>query len=198
MKAIVGSRSLVDALVPEDRFQRLAWQVVLAVLGTLVLSISAKIKVPMWPVDASLQTLAVFVIAASYGMRLGTATLLLYLLEGALGLPVFQGTPERGIGLAYMAGPTGGYLVGFVVAAAIIGWCADRGWDRNPFKLLGVMVVAEVAMLALGALWLAHLFGIDKAFVYGIGPFIITDLLKIVLAACIVPALWRILRRLRV
>ena len=198
MKAIVGSRSLVDALVPEDRFQRLAWQVVLAVLGTLVLSISAKIKVPMWPVDASLQTLAVFVIAASYGMRLGTATLLLYLLEGALGLPVFQGTPERGIGLAYMAGPTGGYLVGFVAAAAIIGWCADRGWDRNPFKLLGVMVVAEVAMLALGALWLAHLFGIDKAFVYGIGPFIITDLLKIVLAACIVPALWRILRRLRV
>ena len=77
-----------------------------------VLALSAKVKVPLWPVDASLQTLALFTIAAAFGRRLAVATVALYLLEGALGLPVFQGTPERGIGLAYMAGPTGGYLVG--------------------------------------------------------------------------------------
>ena len=197
MKAFAGNRSFVEALIPEDRVKRLAWYAVLAVLGTLILTVSAKIKVPMWPVDASLQTLAIFAIAASYGMRLGTATLLLYLLEGALGLPVFQGTPERGIGLAYMMGSTGGYLVGFVAAAAIVGWGADRGWDRNPFKLFGVMLVAEAVLLSLGALWLAYLFGIDKAFAYGIGPFIVTDLLKVAIAACIVPALWGVLRRLR-
>lgn len=198
MTAFVGTRSLVDSLIPEKPIPRLAWYAVLATLGTIILAISAKIKVPLWPVDASLQTLAIFAIAASFGMRLGVATLALYLLEGALGLPVFQGTPERGIGLAYMVGPTGGYLAGFVLAAAIVGWGADRGWDRNPLKLFGVMLIAEVVLLVLGALWLAYLFGMDKAFAYGIGPFIVTDLLKIAVAACIVPALWKILRKLRV
>lgn len=198
MTAFAGSRSLVDTLVPEGRVQRYVWYVALAVLGTFILTVSAKIKVPMWPVDASLQTLAIAAIAATYGMRLGTATVVLYLLEGAFGMPVFQGTPERGIGLAYMMGSTGGYLAGYVAMAAIIGWGADRGWDRNPFKLFGVMLVAEVVMLGLGALWLAHLFGADKAFAYGVGPFIVTDLVKIAIAACIVPALWRGLRRLRV
>lgn len=197
MNASAANRSLVGSLVPDSPAQRLAWYVLLAVIGTAVLAVSAKIRVPLWPVDASLQTLAVFAIAASFGMRLATATVLLYLVEGALGLPVFQGTPERGIGLAYMVGPTGGYLVGFVAAAAIVGWGADRGWSRNPFKLFGVMLAGEIVLLALGALWLAYLFGPQQAFAFGIGPFIVTDLLKIALAACLVPALWSVLRRLR-
>ncbi len=190
-------RSLIDTFVPHETVRRLAWYALLALLGTAVLALSAKVKVPLWPVDASLQTLALFTIAAAFGRRLAVATVALYLLEGALGLPVFQGTPERGIGVAYMVGPTGGYLVGYVIAAAMVGWAADKGWDRNPFRLFGVMLVAEVALLALGALWLAYLFGIDKAFAYGVGPFIVTDLIKIALAACIVPALWHAVRRLR-
>ena len=96
-----------------------------------------------------------------------------------------------------MVGPTGGYLVGFVLAAFMVGWAADKGWDRNPFRLFGVMLVAELVLLALGALWLAYLFGLDNAFAYGVGPFIGTDLIKIALAATIVPALWRVARRLR-
>ena len=197
MTAFAGNRSLIDALVPDNPARRLAWYALLAILGTVVLAVSAKIKVPLWPVDASLQTLALFTIAAAFGMRLGVATLALYLMEGALGLPVFQGTPERGIGLAYMVGSTGGYLVGFLLAAAMVGWAGDRGWDRNPFRLFAVMLAAEIVLLALGALWLAHLFGIGKAFEYGVGPFIVTDLVKIAVAACIVPALWTMVRRLR-
>ena len=95
------------------------------------------------PVDMSLQTLAVFLIAVAFGSRLAVATLLLYMAQGAIGLPVFQGTPEKGIGLAYMLGSTGGYLAGFVVAAAIVGWAADRGWDRNPFKLFAAILVGR-------------------------------------------------------
>jgi biotin transport system substrate-specific component len=114
-------------------------------------------------------------------------------MQGAMGFPVFAGTPEKGIGLAYMAGPTGGYLLGFVAMAAIAGWAADRGWSRNPLKLGGAMLVGEVVMLALGALWLAYLFGFEKGIAFGVGPFIVTDLVKLALAACLVPALWSLL-----
>ena len=102
------------------------------------------------PVDLSLQTLVVLLIGATFGLRLGVATLLLYLAEGAAGLPVFQSTPEKGIGLAYMLGSTGGYLAGFLVMAAIVGWAVDRGWGRNIVKLFAAMLVAEVVMMAMG------------------------------------------------
>jgi biotin transport system substrate-specific component len=116
--------------------------------------------------------------------------MLLYLAQGAAGLPVFAGTPEKGIGLAYMAGPTGGYLAGFVVMAAIAGWAADRGWSRNPLKLGAAMLVGESVMLVLGALWIGYLFGAEKMLAWGVGPFIVTDLVKLALAAMFVPAMW--------
>ena len=158
----------------------------LALIGSVVIAISAKIKVPIWPVDMSLQTLAIFVIAAVFGLKLGMATILLYLAEGAVGLPVFQGTPERGIGLSYMVGPTAGYLVGFVVMTAITGWAADRGWWKNPLKIGAAMMIGELVLLALGSLWLMYLFGISQGIEYGIGPFIVSDLLKLAIAAGIV------------
>jgi len=120
---------------------------------------------------------------------------LLYLAQGAAGLPVFQSTPEKGIGLAYMAGPTGGYLAGFVVMAAIAGWAADRGWDRNPLKLFGAFLAAEAVMLAMGFAWLALLIGPDNAWQFGVVPFVVPDLLKLALAAAIVPAAWSLLPR---
>ena len=131
-------------------------------LGTLLLTLSAKTKVVLGPVDMSLQTLVVLLIAAGFGMRLGVATLLLYMAQGAAGLPVFQSTPEKGLGIAYMLGSTGGYLAGFVVMAAIVGWAADRGFDRNPIKLFGAMLVAEAVMMAMGFAWLATLIGAGK------------------------------------
>jgi biotin transport system substrate-specific component len=187
--------ALAPSLLPQDRALRLAGMVVLAIAGSLLMWVSAKIKVPFYPVPMTLQTLALFGIAAAYGMRLGVATIALYLIEGALGLPVFAGTPEKGIGLLYMAGPTGGYLASYMIAAAIVGYAVDRGLGRNPFKLFGAMLVAEVVILGMGFAWMAYLFGMEKAFAFGVGPFIVTDLVKIALAACLVPAVTALFAR---
>ena len=190
-----STQALAPSLLPNDRALRIAGMVLLAVAGSLLMWVSAKIKVPFYPVPMTLQTLALFGIAAAYGMRLGVATLALYLLEGALGLPVFAGTPEKGIGLAYMFGPTGGYLASYMIAAAIVGYAVDRGLGRNPFKLFGAMLAAEVVILAMGAAWLAYLLGAEKALAFGVGPFIVTDLVKIALAACLVPAVTALFSR---
>ncbi|RWE55619.1 biotin transporter BioY [Mesorhizobium sp.] len=188
-------RPLVSLALPEKGAARLAMQLLLAIVGTLVLTLSAKTRVLLGPVDISMQTLAVFLIAAAFGMRLGVATLLLYLAEGAMGLPVFQGTPEKGIGVAYMLGSTGGYLAGFVVMAAIVGWAADRGWDRHPIKLFNAILVAEIVMMAMGFAWLALLIGPEKSWQFGVVPFIVGDLIKVGLAASLVPAAWSLLKR---
>lgn len=186
-------RPLVSLTLPEKGAGRLAAQVALAVAGTLLLTLSAKTKVVLGPVDMNLQTLAVLLIPAAFGLRLGLATVLLYLAEGAAGLPVFQSTPEKGIGLAYMMGPTGGYLAGFVVMAAVAGWAADRGLDRSPLKLFAVFLAAEAVMMAMGFSWLSGLIGAAGAWQFGVLPFIGPDLVKVALAAALVPAAWALL-----
>lgn len=188
-------RPLVSLALPQNGAARLATQLFLAIAGTLVLTLSAKTKVMLGPVDISMQTLAVLLIAAAFGTRLGVATLLLYMAEGAMGFPVFQSTPEKGLGIAYMLGSTGGYLAGFVVMAAIVGWAADRGWDRHPIKLFNAMLVGEVVMMAMGFAWLALLIGPEKSWQFGVVPFIVGDLIKVALAASLVPAVWTLLKR---
>ncbi|UCI18513.1 biotin transporter BioY [Mesorhizobium sp. B2-1-8] len=195
MTTATTTRPLVFLALPQEGPARLATQFLLAIAGTLLLTLSAKTKVVLGPVDISMQTLAVFLIAAAFGMRLGVATLLLYMAEGAMGFPVFQGTPEKGVGIAYMLGSTGGYLAGFVVMAAIVGWAADRGWDRHPIKLFNAMLVAEVVMMAMGFAWLALLIGPEKSWQFGVVPFIVGDLIKVALAASLVPAVWSLLKR---
>lgn len=185
MSNLVQSRALAPTALAQNNAIHIAWQILLVAAGSAVIAIAAHIKVPLWPVPATLQTLAIFAIAALYGRRLAVATVLAYLAEGAAGLPVFT----SGAGLAYFAGPTTGYLAGFVVMAAITGWAADRGWSTNPIKLFGANLVGEVLMLGLGALWIAAMFGSDKVLAWGIGPFIVTDLIKLALAAAIVPAI---------
>jgi biotin transport system substrate-specific component len=191
MATAITQRPLVSLTLPEDRASRLAMQLLLAIAGSMLLAISAKITVPFWPVPMTLQTLAVFAIGAAYGRTLAVATVLLYLIEGAIGFPVFA----QGGGVAYLAGPTGGYLIGFVFAAGIAGWAADRGFDRNPVKLFGAMLIGELVVLLLGAAWLSVLFGFQKAVAFGVGPFIVTDLVKLALAAALVPAVWSLLKR---
>lgn len=159
----ITARPLVSLALPESGAARLATQIFLAVSGTLLLTLSAKTKVVLGPVDMSLQTLAIFLISAAFGMRLALATLLLYMAQGAMGFPVFQSTPEKGLGIAYMLGSTGGYLAGFVAIAATVGWAADRGWDRNPVKMLGAVLTAEIVMMAMGFAWLAVLIGVEKS-----------------------------------
>lgn len=195
MASNILARPLASIALPGEGVARLATQAALVVGGTLLLTLSAKTKVLLGPVDLSLQTLAVLMIGAAFGARLAVATLLLYLAQGMAGLPVFQGTPEKGIGLAYVMGPTGGYLLGFVAMAAIAGWAADRGWDRSVFKLFGAMLVAEAVMMALGFGWLATLIGAEKAWTFGVVPFLVPDLIKVALASALLPAVWALVKR---
>ncbi|KGF70456.1 hypothetical protein LL06_04915 [Hoeflea sp. BAL378] len=186
--AIAPARSLVPSLAPESTVARYATYGVAILAGSLLIAVAGKITVPFWPVPATLQTLAIFIIAAAFGRKLALATLAAYMVEGAIGLPVFTG----GGGLAYFAGPTGGYLAGFVVAAGLTGWAADRGLDRNALKLFAVNLAGAAIILLLGAAWIALAFGPDKALAWGVGPFIITDVIKAALAAAVVPAGWQI------
>ncbi|KAB2850968.1 MAG: biotin transporter BioY [Hyphomicrobiaceae bacterium] len=164
----------------------LARQLALALIGTALLWASAKVQVPFWPVPMTMQTFVVLSLGAAYGSRLGTATVALYLLEGALGLPVFAGTPERGIGLAYMAGPTGGYLAGFVAAAWLVGMLAERGWDRSVLLLGAAMLLGHIIIFACGFSWLATFMGAEKAWLTGVAPFHAGTALKTVLAALLI------------
>jgi biotin transport system substrate-specific component len=187
---------LIGRFVPEESARRVLALAGFAVLGSLILWASAKVHVPFWPVPMTLQTGAVALIAAAYGARLGFATVILYLLEGAAGLPVFSGTPEQGIGLAYLLGPTGGYLVGFAVEAALVGWLAERGFDRNPAKLFGAMLVGDAIPFVTGIAWLGTVIGWDKPLLeLGLYPFVPGDLVKLALAAAIVSAGARLVRR---
>jgi biotin transport system substrate-specific component len=169
--------------------------VLLVVGGTLLLWLSAKIKVPFYPVPMTMQPFLVFAIGLAFGSRLAVATVLLYLIQGAVGLPVFAGTPEKGIGLAYMAGPTGGYLVGFLLAAGAVGWLADRGFDRSMPKAFAACLLGVALIHIPGLLWLGTVIGWDKpVLALGFTPFILGDLVKALLAALAVPAAWRLLR----
>ena len=195
MSAAAISRPLVSLTLPEKGVARYAVLALLAISGTLLLTLAAKTKVVLGPVDLYLGNLAVLAIAAAYGLRLGLATFLLYLAEGAMGFPVFQSTPEKGIGIAYMMGTTGGYLVGMIFATALIGWAADRGFDRNPFKLFSVMLVGVALILAFGFAWLATLIRVDKAWQFGVVPFVLADVIKAALAASLIPAVWALFAR---
>lgn len=193
----IRTSSLAETVLPDRRLARLLGQAGLVVFGSLVIALSARVKVPLGVVDMSLQTLAILVIAGLCGFRLGTAIILAYLAEGLAGYPVFQGTPEKGLGLAYMVGPTGGYLLGFVAMTMVTGWAVDRGWGRRPFRLAAAMLSGEVVMLLLGAAWLGWLFGLDKAVAWGVGPFVLADLVKVGLATALVAALTGFVDRLK-
>jgi biotin transport system substrate-specific component len=168
----------------------------LAIAGSLAIWISAKIQIPFYPVPLTMQTFVVLLLCMAYGWRLGAATMLLYLAEGAVGFPVFAGTPEKGIGIAYMMGPTGGYLAGYVLAAAAIGWLAERGWDRNFFSTAAAMLVGNVLIYVPGLLWLGYVLGFDKPILeWGMTPFLLGDGLKLLLAASLLPAIWSIVNK---
>jgi biotin transport system substrate-specific component len=162
---------------------------VLMLFGTGLLALSAKIQVPFYPVPMTMQTLVVLVIGAAYGWRLGGATVGLYLVEGLLGLPVFAGAAA---GPAYMAGPTGGFLIGFVVAAMMTGYVAER--SRSLLVTVLAMAVAHAVLLAFGFAWLATLMPFAKAWAVGVAPFLLGTAVKIALAAALMQVAWNALR----
>lgn len=193
--------TLLGTFQPKSDAAKLATNLVTVVLGTLVITLAAKVNVPVWPVPVTLQSMAVAALAAAFGARIGVATVALYLLEGAMGLPVFA----TGGGLPYLLGPTGGFLLGFLFMAGIIGFAADRGASGKPMTLFGAMLVGEAVLLALGFAWLLLLSGqaqwIDQtnvlasAWARAVQPFLVWDVLKLALAALTVTGVWSLIGR---
>ena len=178
--------NLVVKVLP--RTEESVWaKAILAILGTAVLSLSAKVQIPFWPVPMTMQTFVVLILGMVYGARLGAATLILYLIEGAVGIPVFA----TGSGIAYITGPTGGYLIGFFVAAYTIGKLAEKGWDRSMIKTLGAMLVGTAIIFLFGIAWLSTFIGFEKAVAAGLTPFILSEGVKIAMAVIIMPFLWK-------
>ena len=188
------SASLMTVVWPARGQARWVRDAVLVLAGTALIAICAKIQVPWWPVPMTMQTWAILLIGGAYGWRLGGVTVLAYLLEGLAGLPVFAGPTA---GPAYMAGPTAGYLVGFVLSAMVIGWLAERGWDRTIARLSAALFLASIMPFVLGVAWLSYLFGIESAVQNGLVPFIPGMFLKLALAAAVLTAGWAVVRRLR-
>ena len=151
-------------------------KITLVLLGTLLLTISAKIKVPFYPVPMTMQTFVVVLIGITFGWKLGLATIFAYLFEGAVGLPVFAGTPEKGIGISYMIGPTGGYLIGFITSVFIAGFV---NLNKNIFVKFLLITLSIFAIYITGVPWLAYLAGWEVAYVWGIKNFLLAEFFKI-------------------
>tara|TARA_B100001250_G_scaffold357012_1_gene332457 strand:- start:943 stop:1491 length:549 start_codon:yes stop_codon:yes gene_type:complete len=148
----------------------------LIIFGTLLLTISAKIKVPFYPVPMTMQTFVVVLIGITLGWKLGLATVLAYLFEGIIGLPVFAGTPEKGIGISYMIGPTGGYLLGFIFSVFVAGFVK---LNKNLFIRFYLVSLSIFVIYLFGVPWLAYLSGWETAYVWGIKNFILAEIVKI-------------------
>ena len=159
--------------------------------GTLILAVSSKIKIPFYPVPMTMQTFVVVLIGMLYGWKLGVFTVTLYLFEGAIGLPVFAGTPEKGIGLIYFTGPTMGYLMGFLLAVFISGYFYPKikTSEQNEENLFGKLIISVkffmlfvasmLSIYILGIIWLSNFVGWEKVLVLGVYPFVLAEMFKI-------------------
>ena len=194
MAIAMNDKVLIEAFGSTEGRLRLAKQAVLVLVGIAALAIFAKIKVPMYPVPITMGTFALLTIGAAYGPRLGMATIIGYMLVGALGFDVFAGSSAEASGLTYMMGGTGGYLVGYVLAAAALGFAARQGWDRSVLLMGAAMLVGTALIYIPGLLWLNQFAsGWEQTLAWGITPFLIGDALKLALAALLLPAVWKLI-----
>ncbi|MGJ8584844.1 MAG: biotin transporter BioY [Marinosulfonomonas sp.] len=206
MAATMTDKVLVEMFGPSEGTALRIKQAVLVVLGIAVLAISAKIKVmvPPSPVPIGMGTFAVLTIGAGYGPRLGLTTMFGYLLIGALGFDVFTSSTAEFHGLNYMMGSTGGFLVGFVVATLVLGYFARIGWDRSVVKMAVAMLIGSVALYIPGLAWLAQwivstgkldvaTYGslFNQTMAWGLTPYVTGDVMKLALAALLLPAIWK-------
>lgn len=212
MALALNDKVLTEAFGPYEGTARTMKQVALFVVGIAALWVSAKTQIATLPVPITLQMLVIMSIGAAYGPRLGLATVAGYVALGVQGLPVFAGTPEKGIGLAYIFGPTGGYILGFMIAAYVVGMLAKAGWDRNPATMAGAMAIGIVCVYVPGVIWLCSGFNLlaglggQEAFMgygwanwytYGVQTFIWVDALKLVVAVVAFPLIWRLVGNAR-
>ncbi|MBO6853286.1 MAG: biotin transporter BioY [Marivivens sp.] len=200
MSLTMNDKVLAEVFGPSEGVGLRVKQAALVIFGIAVLAIAAKIRVPMWPVPITMGTFAVLTIGAAYGPRLGLATMAGYLLVGVMGFDVFAGSSAEVSGLAYMMGGTGGYLVGYVLATVALGYAARRSWDRTLLGMALALIVGNVLIYLPGLAWLSALYS-DASFsqilAWGLTPFLVGDVLKLALAALLVPGIWTLIGRAR-
>ena len=186
---VVSTGPLIRRLVRiENRTLRTAVPIA---FGIVFLALLAQVRIEIGLVPITGQTLGVLLLGAAYGAGLGAATLAAYLLVGGLGLPVFTGF---GAGFATFSGTTGGYLVGFVLAAGLVGWLAQRGWDRTPAGTAVAMVLGNVVIYVFGVAWLSTIApDVGTAIAWGVTPFLLGDAVKVAVAVVLLPLAWRLL-----
>lgn len=186
--------TFADAVRPSWKWRssKLLYDSSLVLGGSLLVALSAgvAVRLPFSPVPITGQTLAVLLVGMVMGAKRGALSLVLYLAEGAMGLPVFAG---GGLGIVWMTGPTGGYLLGFVVAAFVVGVLAERGWDRRVYSAALALLVGNAVIYLLGLPWLARFTGAEQVLQAGLFPFLVGDILKVVLAMLALPVAWRYL-----
>ncbi len=164
-------------LIKQNSQTRIFKSLIVIFFGSIILAISAKIKIPFYPVPMTMQTFVVMLLGVSFGYKIALATISLYLLEGILGLPVFSNSPERGVGFAYFTGPTMGYLIGFL-SASFLASLINR--DDNYLIIFTKLVISVSTIYFLGVLWLGTLIGWDKPiFELGVLPFLLAEIFKI-------------------
>ena len=198
MATAMTNKVLIETFGATSGLGLVAKRVALVIAGVMALAISAKIAVPMWPVPITMGTFAVLTLGAAYGPRLGLATIMAYMLVGVMGFDVFAGSSAESHGLAYMMGSTGGYLVGYVLATLALGVLARMGWDRSAGNMAGAMLIGNALIYVPGLVGLGLLYGFDKPLLaWGLTPFLVGDAVKLVLAAMILPAAWKLVGRAR-
>ena len=182
--------------VKEIELNKIAKIILIAALGTLLLTISAKIKIPFYPVPMTMQTFMVLFLGITLGPKIGLLTISLYLFEGIFGLPVFSGTPEKGIGLIYFTGPTMGYLIGFLVAVYFAG---SFKYDKGTINTFLKLIFSISFIYILGMIWLGTLIGWDKPiFKLGAQPFLLAELFKMLLLLFLTPTLLKVKKLIKV
>jgi len=186
--------SLIETAFQEQRTRTNLAKLFLVVFGTTLITLSSYVTIPLYPVPVTAQTLVVLLIGLSYGSKLASLTIGCNLLQGTLVLPVFDGGAA---GLSTLMGPTGGYLIGFFFAGITLGALASRGFGKTFVSTLIAMVAGNFVIYGCGASWLANFIGIENAIKSGIVPFLYGDILKILLAASLLPVAWKVLSKLR-
>ena len=184
-------RILINKLKNFENINSNILSIILILMGSILLAISAKIQVPFWPVPMTMQTFIIFLIGMTYSIRLSFATVVFYLFQGAIGLPVFA----SGGGIAYLIGPTAGYLYGMLVASIIISYFANLGFSKTYFKTALSLFVGSVVIFSFGILYLGYIIGYQKAIAAGLLPFIPSEIFKIALAVVLIPTLHKFINK---
>lgn len=178
---------LINKLFPTYGIDSYIKNIILILLGTFLLAVSSKVQVPFWPIPMTMQTFIVLIVGMLYGWKLASLTLIAYLIEGAFGLPVFA----KGGGLAYLAGPTAGYLYGMTIAAGVVGFLSEHGYAKSYIKVLLSLVLGTIIIFIFGVGYLGSIIGYDKALAAGLYPFIPSEFFKIALALFLIPTIWK-------